>query len=95
MPYLAKNGQIGKNHTKEQVSALPNGEPEKVLTRQDISNATGKPLRTIDREIARQRNPEPDIPVVEQSNQRRVQGLYCKGSAVPGEEWEQSAQKRG
>ena len=65
MPHLAKNGS--NQHKKE---GLSNDKPssEKVLTRQDIAEATGKSLPTIYREISRQRNPEleakeSDIPV--------------------------------
>jgi len=56
MPFLAKNGQIGNGRIKV---GVPTGTPKKdvdtTFTRQDIANATGKPLRSVTREIAKQK----------------------------------------
>ena len=53
---MVKNGQIGNGRTK--VGLSDDKAADSSITRQDLSVATGKSLRTIDRELARQRNPE-------------------------------------
>ncbi|HBM15787.1 MAG TPA: hypothetical protein DD381_05505 [Lentisphaeria bacterium] len=66
MPYLAKNGS--NQHKKEGVE-IPH--PNKVLTLQDVADASqGKTVdqvRYAIKQVQEGQNPEPDIPVVEQS----------------------------
>ena len=73
-PYMAKVGQIGKNHAKDKISAPTNGGAENsILTASDLANITGKSQRTVERALKKVREEKaepkkeqkPNIPVEE------------------------------